>query len=131
MDDTPETPEELEDVDERAQEVPADPPSPELDNAEAEPEQARRSWRKVVGLVGAGAALVGAAVVATLTATHQSAVRENGKAYFNGVRDGSDAQWSGLLVDDEFDDEVGPDCSHCEGTTIEYCPECHRVDSDA
>jgi hypothetical protein len=44
------------------------------------------------------AALVGAAVVATLAATHRSAVRENARAYFNGVRDGSEGRWGDVFV---------------------------------
>lgn len=59
---------------------------------------AEGTWRKVVGFAGAGAALVGAAVVATLAATHKSAVRENARAYFNGVRDGSEGRWGDVFV---------------------------------
>ena len=84
--------------------IPADHAGAEVEadaepaTVEVDPVSTKGTWRKVVGFAGAGAALVGASVVATLAATHRSAVQENTKAYFNGVRDGSEGRWGDVFV---------------------------------
>lgn len=84
---------------------PATPISPEPGRAEIKPDRARWPWGKIAGFAAAAAALVGVAVVATLAATQESAVRENEIAYLNGVWDGHVLSESGLFDDDEFDDD--------------------------
>lgn len=91
-------------------------------------------WRKIGAYVGGALALVVGTAVATLAATHRTAVRENAAAYLNGVRDG--VNWAGLLAgddweDDEDDGDFAYGCSDCAGMTLQYCPECHAVDPDA
>lgn len=129
MNESPGTSEGPEDVPEEIQELPGDLASPEPVQAEIESEPARRPWKKVAAWVGGGVALVAGAVVATLAATHKSAVRENAAAYANGLLDGA----SGDEDDDDFDNydfdhDFEEDCWYCTGMTMRYCPECHRAD---
>ncbi len=60
----------------------------------------RLSWRRIA-VVTAGAAMTAAgAVVATLAATHKTAVHENAKAYAHGMHDALESVRSGF---DPFD----------------------------
>ncbi len=64
-----------------------------------EPGRTAPGWRRTA-LIAAGVSIAaaGAAVVATLAATHRSAVTENAIAYVNGFGDGfSDGYGSGLI----------------------------------
>lgn len=81
-------------------------------------------------LAGAGVALVGAAVMASVTATRKSANDDNAMADLTSANNGSDTHLR-TVFDDEFDYDFDDDCPDCAGMTIQYCPECHRVDSDA
>jgi hypothetical protein len=59
-----------------------------------------RPWR-LIALVAAGAAAtIAGTVVATLAATHKTAVLENAKAYANGL---SDARWAAEMGIDPFE----------------------------
>lgn len=107
-----------------------DAPPAEFANIEAR----TITWRRIGAYVGGALALVVGTAVATLAATHRTAVRENAAAYLNGVRDG--VNWAGLLADDDWDDDEDDDpyaydCPECAGMTLQYCPECHAVDPDA
>ena len=44
-------------------------------------------WKKVALVVGGAAVTIGGTVVATLAATHRTAVSENAAAYVNGISD--------------------------------------------
>ena len=44
-------------------------------------------WKKVAFVVGGAAVTIGGTVVATLAATHKTAVSENAAAYVNGIND--------------------------------------------
>lgn len=58
------------------------------DSRDAESAVAGRPWAKVCLAISGVVAVAGTAVVATLAATHKTAVTENGKAYVNGLVDG-------------------------------------------
>lgn len=119
-----------------------DPGTPELqgDLADdpptepADPGVPQVPWRKIGAYVGGALTLVVGTVVATLAATHRTAVRENAAAYLNGVRDG--VNWAGILAGDDWDGDEDDDdyeyaCPDCAGMTLQHCPECHAVDPDA
>ena len=57
-------------------------------------------WKKVALAVGGAAVTVAGTVVATLAATHKSAVSENAAAYANGISDALKAVRNGF---DPFD----------------------------
>jgi hypothetical protein len=96
MNEIPENPEEIESVTEEAAELANNPVSlDEPVQAAIEPEQAGRPWRKIALLVGGGVITAAGAAMTTLAATHKSAVRENFKAYANGLVDGVEAYKNG------------------------------------
>jgi hypothetical protein len=71
-------------------------------DGEASALRAGRPWKYVAVVAGAAALAAGAAVVATLAATHKSAVHMNAKAYVHGVIDALEAVRNGF---DPFDDD--------------------------
>lgn len=56
----------------------------------------KHPWKKVALVVGGAAAAAAGAVVATLAATHKTAVFENAKAYANGMNDALEAVRNGF-----------------------------------
>ena len=75
-----------------------------------EGERVGRPWKKILGFLGAGSALVGATAAVTLAATHKSAVTENEKAYVNGFLEGHHTGFiNGLLAAAGFLDGADPD----------------------
>lgn len=58
-------------------------------------EFARENWKEMAAL---SAAVAGATILATLAATHNTAVAENAYAYGNGLRDGLDANMRTYLT---------------------------------
>lgn len=83
----PGKPEETQGVSDESQELPNDPLPPEPGEAEIDP-QAGPPWKKIAMVVGGVVMIAAGAAIATLGATHKSAVRENAKAYVNGLVDG-------------------------------------------
>jgi len=84
----PETPEESEGVTHEAQELPDNPAPPAPVGAESELPQAGPPLKKIAMVVGGVVMIAAGAAIATLAATHKSAVRENAIAYVNGLVDG-------------------------------------------
>lgn len=82
------------------------PESPEASDSPSEgeqPDSTQRSswpWKKVAVAVGGAAVTVVGTVVATLAATHKTAVTENAAAYANGISDALKAVRDGF---DPFD----------------------------
>lgn len=62
--------------------------------SEAGSSNAGRPWRLFALGVAGGAVIIAGTVVATLAATHRTAVLENAKAYANGLHD---ARWAAEL----------------------------------
>jgi hypothetical protein len=54
------------------------------------------SWKKIALVVGGAAVTAAGSVVATLAATHKTAVFENMKAYGNGINDALEAIRNGF-----------------------------------
>src|SRR5690606_38537103 len=59
-------------------------------------ERSDRPWLRAAVVVGGAAITVAGAVVATLAATHKTAVFENAKAYANGMSDALEAVQNGF-----------------------------------
>lgn len=66
----------------------------------SEAQTSKRPWMKIAAVVGGAVVAAGGAVVATLAATHKTAVFENAKAYANGINDALEAVRNGF---DPFD----------------------------
>lgn len=84
----PETPEETEGVPDAAQKLHDNVVPPEPAEAELELPQAGPPWKTTAIVVGGVVMVAAGAAIATLAATHKSAVLENAKAYINGLVDG-------------------------------------------
>lgn len=69
--------------------------SGDRDAAEKTP-SSKVAWKKVAVLVGGAAVTAAGTVVATLAATHKTAVFENAKAYANGMKDALEAVRNGF-----------------------------------
>lgn len=78
----------------------ADEPANDKGDAAEETGSPARPWMKVAVMVGGVALTAAGAVVATLAATHKTAVTENAKAYVNGMNAALDAVRNGY---DPFD----------------------------
>ena len=65
-------------------------------DGEARALRSGRPWKNVAVVAGAATLVAGAAVVATLAATHKSAVRMNLQAYVNGMNDALEAVRNGF-----------------------------------
>jgi hypothetical protein len=77
---------------------PEDPHRPKLAEANPAP-RSTRFWERAGAYVAVGAFAAGAAVVATLTATHRTAQRENLVAYLNGRRDAENTDYMAVICD--------------------------------
>lgn len=102
---------ETEGVPDEAQELPDNPVPSEPVEAETDPPEAGPPWKQIAMVVGGGLIIAAGAAIATLVATHKSAVRENAIAYvngrvggyFNGFVDGFDVGANTLFEGDPFD----------------------------
>jgi hypothetical protein len=71
---------------------------PKLDEANSSP-RSKRLWEGAKPYVAVAAGAAGAAVVATLAATHRTAQRENLVAYMNGRSDAENTDYMAVISD--------------------------------